>query len=132
MSEMDDLAAFAVLIDAGSFTLAAAELRVTQAAVSQQIKTLEREMNTALFLGISLIKYKIEFIFLFPLVALLFSWYFSISMNADSVVQTPEKLFHEKKFMLYTALLVVLVFLLVQYQRWRVAHARDRADLANR
>ena len=31
-----------------------------------------------------------------------------------------------------TALLVVLVFLLVQYQRWRVAHARDRADLANR
>jgi decaprenyl-phosphate phosphoribosyltransferase len=65
-------------------------------------------MNTALFLGISLIKYKIEFIFLFPLVALLFSWYFSISMNADSVVQTPEKLFHEKKFMLYTALLVVL------------------------
>ena len=65
-------------------------------------------MNTGLFLGISLIKYKIEFIFLFPLVALLFSWYFALSMNANSVVQTPEKLFQEKKFMLYTTLLVLL------------------------
>lgn len=34
----------------GSFTLAAAELGVTQAAVSQQIKALERELNTALFI----------------------------------------------------------------------------------
>lgn len=65
-------------------------------------------MNTGLFLGISLIKYKIEFIFLFPLVALLFSWYFSLSMNSESVVQTPEKLFQEKKFMLYTTVLIFL------------------------
>ena len=34
----------------GSFTLAAAELGVTQAAVSQQIKVLEQELNTPLFL----------------------------------------------------------------------------------
>lgn len=33
----------------GSFTLAAAELGVTQAAVSQQIKVLEQELNKALF-----------------------------------------------------------------------------------
>lgn len=33
----------------GSFTLAAAELGVTQAAVSQQIKALEQELNKALF-----------------------------------------------------------------------------------
>lgn len=33
----------------GSFTLAAAELGVTQAAVSQQIKVLEQELNTPLF-----------------------------------------------------------------------------------
>lgn len=33
----------------GSFTLAAAELGVTQAAVSQQIKALEEELNKALF-----------------------------------------------------------------------------------
>ncbi len=33
----------------GSFTLAAAELGVTQAAVSQQIKALERELNKPLF-----------------------------------------------------------------------------------
>jgi DNA-binding transcriptional LysR family regulator len=34
----------------GSFTLAAAELGVTQAAVSQQVKVLEQELNTALFI----------------------------------------------------------------------------------
>lgn len=33
----------------GSFTLAAAELGVTQAAVSQQVKALEQELNKALF-----------------------------------------------------------------------------------
>lgn len=65
-------------------------------------------MNTALFLGISLIKYKIDFILLFPAIALLFSWYFAISLSANSVVQTPEKLYKEKRFMLYVTLVCIL------------------------
>ncbi|MCW1920300.1 LysR substrate-binding domain-containing protein [Rhodobacter sp. KR11] len=50
LSSLNLLSTFESAARLGSFTLAAAELRVTQAAVSQQIKTLEREMNTALFL----------------------------------------------------------------------------------
>lgn len=49
LSSLNLLSTFESAARLGSFTLAAAELRVTQAAVSQQIKTLEREMNTALF-----------------------------------------------------------------------------------
>lgn len=44
------LATFESAARLGSFTLAAAELGVTQAAVSQQIKALEQELNKPLFL----------------------------------------------------------------------------------
>lgn len=50
LSSMNLLATFESAARLGSFTLAAAELGVTQAAVSLQIKALERELNTALFL----------------------------------------------------------------------------------
>lgn len=43
------LAAFDSAARLGSFTLAAAEMGVTQAAISQQIKALERDLNTPLF-----------------------------------------------------------------------------------
>lgn len=49
VSSLNLLATFESAARLGSFTLAAAELGVTQAAVSQQIKGLEREMNTPLF-----------------------------------------------------------------------------------
>jgi DNA-binding transcriptional LysR family regulator len=50
VSSLNLLTTFEVAARLGSFTLAAAEIGVTQAAVSQQIKTLEAELNTALFL----------------------------------------------------------------------------------
>ena len=49
VSSLNLLATFEAAARLGSFTLASAELGVTQAAVSQQIKTLERELNTPLF-----------------------------------------------------------------------------------
>lgn len=49
VSSLNLLATFESAARNGSFTVAAAELGVTQAAVSQQIKVLEREMNAALF-----------------------------------------------------------------------------------
>lgn len=49
VSSLNLLASFESAARHSSFTIAAAELGVTQAAVSQQIKVLEREMNTALF-----------------------------------------------------------------------------------
>lgn len=49
VSSLNLLASFETAARLGSFTLAAAELGVTQAAVSLQIKALERELNTPLF-----------------------------------------------------------------------------------
>jgi len=45
----DRLRKFAYLVDAGSFTKAAAELRLSQPALSTAIAKLERELKTALF-----------------------------------------------------------------------------------
>jgi len=67
---------------------------------------------SSLFLGIFLIKYRIEFLILFPFLAILFVWYLKIGLQADSVVQRPEKLYSEKKFMFFVALLGVLTGLL--------------------
>jgi len=67
---------------------------------------------SAFFLGIFLIKYRIEFLLTFPLFALLFAWYLAISLRKRSVVQTPEKLYREKRFLVFVALLVLAVALL--------------------
>lgn len=62
-------------------------------------------LSSAFFLGIFLIKYKVEFILSFPLFALLFVWYLSIGMKPHSPTQNPEKLYKERKFMLFILLL---------------------------
>ncbi|WP_426155973.1 LysR family transcriptional regulator [Pseudomonas sp. TSRC2-2] len=48
MSEMDDLAAFAVLIEAGSFTLAAQQLGCSKGQLSKRISQLEAQFSVAL------------------------------------------------------------------------------------
>ncbi|MGC3962816.1 MAG: LysR family transcriptional regulator [Rhodocyclaceae bacterium] len=48
MGQLDDLAAFASVVRAGSFTRAAAQLGVTQPALSQTIKALERRLDIKL------------------------------------------------------------------------------------
>lgn len=58
------------------------------------------------FFGVFMIKYKIEFLLTFPLLAILFSWYLKIGMKENSVAQRPEKLFKEKLFMFYCIFLV--------------------------
>eukprot|EP01030_Chromulinospumella_sphaerica_P021069 gene21069-20997_t len=47
MSEMDDLAAFAVLIEAGSFTLAAQQLGCSKGQLSKRISQLEAQFSVA-------------------------------------------------------------------------------------
>lgn len=48
MSEMDDLAAFAVLIEAGSFTLAAEQLGCSKGQLSKRISQLEAQFSVVL------------------------------------------------------------------------------------
>ena len=69
-------------------------------------------LSAAFFLGVFLIKYRIEFLLSMPFLALLFAWYLVIGMRAQSPAQHPEKLYHERSFMAYVALLGVLITLL--------------------
>eukprot|EP01030_Chromulinospumella_sphaerica_P005054 gene5054-4944_t len=48
MSEMDDLAAFAVLVEAGSFTLAAQQLGCSKGQLSKRISQLEAQFSVVL------------------------------------------------------------------------------------
>jgi len=63
---------------------------------------------SSFFLAVFLIKYRIEFILLFPFIAFMFVWYLAIGMRPLSTAQSPEKLFREKKFFLYTVFLICL------------------------
>ncbi len=67
---------------------------------------------SAFFLGVFLIKYRIEFLLSMPFLALLFTWYLIIGMRAQSVAQSPEKLYREWPFVAYVAALGVLIVVL--------------------
>ena len=66
-----------------------------------------------LFFGAFAIRYRIELVLGFPLVALVMAIYFKLSFKPHSAVQNPEKLYREPGLMLwFTATVVVMVMLL--------------------
>ena len=65
-------------------------------------------MCAVFFLGIFLIKYRIELVLIVPFLMGLFCYYFWLSFKEDSAVQKPEKLYHERYLMMYCAFMVVL------------------------
>lgn len=64
------------------------------------------------FIAVFLVKYRIEYIFSFPLFALLFTVYLRLGLKHASNAQTPEKLFKEGALLLTVTVLVVLLVLL--------------------
>jgi len=70
-------------------------------------------MCSVFFIGIFLIKYRIELILFIPFMIGLFCYYFYISFAKDSAVQKPEKLYKEKGLMAYCLFLVVLFIILM-------------------
>lgn len=69
-------------------------------------------LTSSFFLGIFLIKYRVEFLLTFPLFALLFVWYLHLGMKEDSIAQRPERMYKEKGFLAYVAFLGVTVAVL--------------------
>lgn len=67
---------------------------------------------SAFFLGIFLIKYRIEFIVSLPFFSLLYVWYLHIAMKPHSASQAPEKLYREPAFVAYVVFLAVLITVL--------------------
>jgi 4-hydroxybenzoate polyprenyltransferase len=71
-------------------------------------------VTSMLFLGAFIMRYRMELILAFPMVALLMSIYFGLSFRHESAVQNPEKLYREPwlmSFLMVTiAAFVVLLF----------------------
>jgi 4-hydroxybenzoate polyprenyltransferase len=68
---------------------------------------------SAFFIGVFLIKYRIEYVLTFPLFAVLFTWYLAIGLKSDSAAQAPEKLYREAVFMgfaVFTFLMAAVLF----------------------
>lgn len=70
--------------------------------------------SAMLFFGAFIMRYRMEMVLAFPVVALLMAEYFKLSFEDDSAVQNPEKLFRERRLMtllvLCVALLTILLF----------------------
>ena len=67
-----------------------------------------------LFLGIFLIKYNVGLILLFPLIAIIFVHYLSLSLEDNPITQHPEKIFFDKKLISYiiaSSILLIIIFL---------------------
>tara|TARA_Y100000816_G_C26105316_1_gene587124 strand:+ start:673 stop:1602 length:930 start_codon:yes stop_codon:yes gene_type:complete len=69
-------------------------------------------LNSVFFLGIFLIKYRIEFLLSFPIVSALFTIYLHLGLMEDSITQTPEKLYKSKSFLIFCLLSLVIIFVL--------------------
>lgn len=86
------------------------------------ISTFFYALCSSFFLAIFLIKHRIELLISFPFLALLFAWYLHIGFETNSIVQTPEKLFKKKGFVIFTLFLFLLLVLLLKvdlpYLNW--------------
>jgi decaprenyl-phosphate phosphoribosyltransferase len=70
-------------------------------------------MCAGFFLGVFLVKYRIELLLALPFVALLFAWYLKIGMKPESAAQHPERLYREKAFILYVGVVAMVLTALV-------------------
>jgi decaprenyl-phosphate phosphoribosyltransferase len=61
----------------------------------------------ALFLGVFIIRYHLELILIFPLVAGFVCYYLHVAFKKDSAAQNPERLYREKGLMLYLGVCVL-------------------------
>jgi 4-hydroxybenzoate polyprenyltransferase len=65
---------------------------------------------SSFFLAIFLIKYRIEYILLMPVIAILFGHYLALSMQPGSSAQSPEKLFRERG-LIFLVVLIAVIFI---------------------
>ncbi len=69
-------------------------------------------MCATFFIGVFMIKYRMEYIIAMPFVFGLFCFYLYIAFKPDSAVQKPEKLYKERSLLIYIAILVIILLAL--------------------
>ena len=65
--------------------------------------------SASFFLGVFLIKHRIELLVTLPFIAAAFAWYLHIGMKQESAASTPERLYRETGFISYLAFVVLLI-----------------------
>lgn len=68
---------------------------------------------SALFLGVFIVRYRMELILSAPLLAGFYGYYLFVGLKPDSAVQNPERLYREKGLMLYLIICVAAFFILM-------------------
>src|SRR4029453_8191357 len=68
---------------------------------------------SALFAGVFIVRYHAELILFAPVAAALFAYYLRLALKPDSPAQRPERLYKERRFLLYAGLSVALFFTLL-------------------
>jgi len=68
-----------------------------------------------LFFGAFVMRYRLELILSFPLVALIMAMYLNLAFKEDGSAQAPEKLWREKALMLTSSLCLLLMVFLMNY-----------------
>ena len=76
-------------------------------------------------MGLFLVKYRIEYVLAMPFLFLLFVYYLYIAFRDDSAVQKPEKLYKEKKLMVFVLLIVVIFVVLTFVDIPWLAHFQE-------
>lgn len=71
-------------------------------------------LTCSFFMAIFLIKYRLEYIMLFPCIVGLFSVYYSLALTPESVARKPEKLYRAKT-LIGLVILTVLAFVFATY-----------------
>jgi 4-hydroxybenzoate polyprenyltransferase len=81
---------------------------------SLSVANLVYALSCAFFIAIFVVKYRIEYVLLFPFVVALFAEYYQLTLGPGSVARAPEKLFKAKRLMVLsiaTALMALLTTL---------------------
>ena len=74
------------------------------------IGTVYYAMTFALFLGVFIVRYHLELILTFPLIAGFVCYYLSIAFKQDSTAQSPERLYRETGLMVYLVVCLLCFF----------------------
>jgi 4-hydroxybenzoate polyprenyltransferase len=82
--------------------------------VSLNISCFIYGLLSTFFLAIFLIKYRVEYLLLLPVIIALFGYYLALSTRPASSAQAPEKLFRERKLIALVGLLAVM-FIVASY-----------------
>ena len=78
--------------------------------ISLHVSCFTYGLLSSFFMAIFLVKYRIEYLLVMPLVILLFAQYLAIALGAGSSAQNPEKLFRERG-LIWTLAALIFVFM---------------------